>query len=404
MHSRGASFMYIAMNSAISFCFSMLLTVELVYLAKIVRFTPLQLVLIGTVRQSVSFLFQSPTGVLADMYSRRWAVILGIFLTGVGYFVEGSIAVVAVVFAAEVVLGFGVTLMDGADTAWIADEIGVEQAGPIYLRAAQVGSFASLFGIALSAVLVNLRLNLPIILGGGLLIVLSIVLAVFMPEHHFVPIPREDRSTWQQMVHTFRRGVQMARLRPVLLTILSIAVFTGIFSAGFDQMWQYYLLHSFTFPALGGLASVTWFTLIEASIVVTNICGIEIARHFVDNNSHRSVALTLFMIDGLSVIGIIGFAVAGQFFLALGAFWLMTTVRGPRLALEQVWMNQNLDADVRATVFSLLGQIYAIAQIVGGPALGVIATTFSTRVALIASGLILLPTLLLYARTIRQVK
>ena len=102
------------------------------------------------------------------------------------------------------------------------------------------------------------------------------------------------------------------------------------------------------------------------------------------------------------VLTVIGFALAGQFILALTVFFLFTTIAGPRIALERVWMNQHLDSSVRATVFSLRGQVSAIAQIVGGPILGAVATAFDTRTALIAAGLVLSPALLLYARTMRR--
>jgi MFS transporter, DHA3 family, tetracycline resistance protein len=402
MRKRGAASIYIMLSGASSLFFSMLLTIELVYLALIVGFSPLQLVLIGTVRQGISFLFQAPTGALADIYGRRWAVIVGVFLIGAGYFIEGAIPVLAVVLAAQVLIGLGVTLMDGADTAWIADEIGVERAGQIYIRAAQVGSLASLLGIAISAVLVNVRLNLPIVLGGSLFIVLSGVLALVMPEQNFRPLPREHRTSWQQMYHTLRVGVRLVRLRPVLLTILSIAILLGVFSAGFDQLWQYYLLHRFTFPVLGSLTSITWFCIIEAGISATNFCGTWLAGRYVDTNSPRSVVVALFTIDGLMVLTVIGFALAGQFILALTLFFLFTTIAGPRIALERVWTNQNVDSSVRATVFSLRGQVSAFAQIVGGPILGAVATAFDTRTALIAAGIVLSPAMLLYARTMRR--
>ena len=398
------SFIYLLLSGATSFCYSMLLTVELVYLARTVGFDPLQLVLIGTLRQSVCFLFQVPTGILADIYSRRWAVVLGIFLTGTGYLIEGSIPVSSVIFAAQILWGLGVTLTDGADTAWIADEIGVEQAGPVYIRAAQIGSLTSLLGIGSSIVLVNIHLNLPIALGGSLFIVLSLLLALIMPEQHFMPSPRNDRTSWQQIGHTLQAGVQMVRLSPVLLTILSIGVFSGIFSAGFDQLWQYYLLHAFTFPALGGMTSTTWFCIIEAGIVATNFCGIEVARRSVNTNSHRAVAMALFIMNGLMVAGVIGFAAAEQFALAIIAFFLFTASTGPRQPLEQIWMNQNVESSVRATIFSLRGQVSAIAQIIGGLLLGMIAAIFTTRVVLFATGVILSPALLLYARTLRRDK
>jgi hypothetical protein len=43
---------------------------------------PLQLVLVGTVLEATAFLAEIPTGVLADVYSRRWSVIVGGPLVG----------------------------------------------------------------------------------------------------------------------------------------------------------------------------------------------------------------------------------------------------------------------------------------------------------------------------------
>ncbi len=404
MRNRGASFVYMLLSGASSLFYSMMLTVELVYLIKNVGFDPLQLVLIGTVRQSMGFVFQLPTGVLADMYSRRWAVILGLLLIGIGYLVEGTIPVVATVFAAQVLIGLGVTLADGADAAWIADEVGAEQVGAIYLRAAQIGSLTSLLGIAISAVLVNIRLDLPLVLGGSLFITLSILLVFVMSEHALMPAPRENRNTFQQARYTLRIGVQLIHVRPVLLAILGIAVFSGVFSAGFDQLWNYYMLRNFTFPALGGLTSVTWFSVIEVGIVVTNFCGISIVKRVVDINNRRTVIIAQLVMNGIAVVSIIGFALARQFALALFTFFLFTTAKGPSSSLEQVWMNQNLDTNVRATLFSLRGQVNALAQIVGGPVLGLIATGVSSRIAIIVTGIVLAPTLLLYAWTLRSDK
>lgn len=404
MRNRGAFSIYVLLSSVSSLSYSMIFTIELIYQAKIVGLNPLQLVLVGSVQESVKFLFQTPTGILADMYSRRWAVVIGVFLVGTGYLIEGLIPVFVVVLIAAGIVGLGFTLADGADAAWIADEVGTERVGQVYIRAAQFGSIASLLGIAVSAGLVNIRLNLPIVLGGGLFIALSIVLAFVMTERHFKPMSREGRGTLQQMRQTLSVSVRLVRLRPVLLTILGIGIFYGMFTPGFDRLWPYHLLHQFTFPSLGGITPVVWFCIIEAGIVVTNWIGIEIVRRCVDTNSQNAVAWALFVVNCLMIASVIGFAVAGQFALALAAFWLFTMAVGPREPLEQAWMNQNLDSSVRATLLSLRGQVNAIAQIVGGPLLGIVATMFATRAALITAGVILSPALLLYVYTVRRHK
>ena len=48
-----------------------------VYLVRDPHFTPLKLVLMGTVMEASVFLFEIPTGVIADTYSRRLSLIIG---------------------------------------------------------------------------------------------------------------------------------------------------------------------------------------------------------------------------------------------------------------------------------------------------------------------------------------
>lgn len=402
MRNHGASSIYIFLSCVSSLSYSMIFTIELIYQTNVVELNPLQLVLVGSVQQSVNFLLQVPTGILADMYSRRGAVVLGLFLVGAGYFIESLIPTFIAVLVGAGIGGFGATLVNGADAAWIADEMGAEHAGPVYIRAAQVGSITSLLGIAISAGLINVSLNLPIVLGGALFISLGVILTLIMPEHHLTPKRHTSHNTLQQMRQIIYTSLQLIRRRPVLLTILGTGIFYGIFTGGFDRLWPYYLLHHFTFPALGGLTPLVWFCIIEAGIVMTNWLGMEIVRRNVNTDNHYAIAWALFIIDGLQVATIIGFALAGQFFLALAIFLLFTTAAAPRSPLEHAWTLQNSDSGVMATLFSLQGQVSAIAQIIGGPMLGVIATTFSTQTALIVAGFILCPILLLYASTIRS--
>jgi DHA3 family tetracycline resistance protein-like MFS transporter len=402
MRNIGAYPIYLVLSGTMSLCFSMVFTIEMVYQIKAVGLNPLQLVIVGTVLQCVHIVFQTPMGILADMYSRRLAVVIGLFLLGAGYVVEGSQATFTTVLAGTAIGAFGYTIVSGADSAWIADELGTDRVGHAYLRAAQVGSIAGLPGIAISAALGSVHLNLPIILAGSLFIVLSFVLALLMPERHFTPAARADRNSWQQMGHTLRASVHLIRLRPALLTILGIGVFYSVFSAGFDRLWSFHLLAHFTFPSTGGLTVVIWFGIIEAGINVANLCGTEIARRRVDWKNRRAVVWALFSVDALTLVCVAGFTVAGQFGLALGLFWLSTVARGPRGALETTWMNLDLDSSVRATVFSMRAQVGALAGIVGGPILGAIATDHGTGAALIAAAAALAPALLLYLRSLSQ--
>lgn len=68
------------MRSVSAFASALVLTYELAYHTIVVGLNPLQLVLVGVVLESMTVLFEIPTGVVADLYSRRLSVILGFFL------------------------------------------------------------------------------------------------------------------------------------------------------------------------------------------------------------------------------------------------------------------------------------------------------------------------------------
>jgi len=99
-----------------------------VYYVQVVGLGPLQLVLLGTVVEVSQLLFEVPTGVVADLYSRRLSVIIGVLLVGACFVVQGLVPVVAAIALAEVLRGIGATFNSGALEAWIADEIGEDRA------------------------------------------------------------------------------------------------------------------------------------------------------------------------------------------------------------------------------------------------------------------------------------
>jgi DHA3 family tetracycline resistance protein-like MFS transporter len=67
---------------AMGLLFSVVFTLNLVYHNVRVGMNPIQLVLVGTVLEATVFLLELPTGVVADVCSRRLSVIVGTVLAG----------------------------------------------------------------------------------------------------------------------------------------------------------------------------------------------------------------------------------------------------------------------------------------------------------------------------------
>ena len=58
---------------------TLIFTVNMIYFVTVVGLNPLQMVLVGTFLESSIFLFEVPTGVVADTISRRLSVVIGVF-------------------------------------------------------------------------------------------------------------------------------------------------------------------------------------------------------------------------------------------------------------------------------------------------------------------------------------
>ncbi|HEX9131268.1 MAG TPA: MFS transporter [Ktedonobacteraceae bacterium] len=395
---------YLLFSGATSLSFSIIFTVNMVYQVEVAKLNPLQLVLVGTVLESAAFICQVPTGVFADIYSRRLAVILGIFVFGLAFILEGSFPRFDAIVACQILFGVGATLMDGAEQAWITDEVGEARVGHVFLRSTQVGLVAGLLGAAISVGLGSVRLNLPIVMGGALSVVIAVFLLFFMPENNFHPALKTERRTWRDIGDTFRSSLRVVRGRPVLLTILLIALLYGLYSEGFDRLWTAHFLTNFTFPALGQFKPVVWFGIFSVVGTLLTLGATEVVRRWIDIALQRVLIRALFVLSALGIVSLLVFALAGNFFLAVAAVLLFRVFRTVNEPIYTAWLTQNIESKVRATVISMRGQVDAFGQIAGGPPVGYIGTAFSIRAALVAASAILSPVLLLYAYAARKSK
>jgi len=392
------STVYIFIEIAASICFPMIFVASSLYQVTVAGLTPLQLVLVGTTLEIAAFIFEVPTGVVADVYSRRLSVIIGYVLIGLGFLVEGFFPAFLPILVAQVLWGLGYTFTSGATQAWISDEIGEETANKLFLRATRIGLWASLAGVGLGALIGATNTAMPIRLGGAGVVLIGMTLWLIMPETGFKPTPREDRNDWQQMAHTFKEGVAAVRARPRLMTILSIGLFYGLYSEGFDRLWVKHLLDTFELPILFGSNEVAFFSVLQAIGTLLTIFTMRSIEQRLDTGRPRAIGRLMFFVTGLISFSLIGFALSPVFGLTLFFILLIDILRQVANPLYTAWVNQKLDSGTRATVLSMSSQVDAIGQIAGGPGVGLVAKLVSVVAAISTSGLLLTPALFLIGR------
>jgi DHA3 family tetracycline resistance protein-like MFS transporter len=379
-------------------------TVWAVYLVQDVGVNPLQLVLLGTVSEVAIFLFEVPTGVVADTYSRRLSIIIGLLLAGVSVIVVGLVPVYSVIVAAAILRGIGGTFMSGAWEAWITDEHGVDGIGRVFLRGNQFSYLGAIVGAGLGVAIATQDLGAGIVFGGAVSLVTGIACVFVMPEHGFIRRPVEERaSPLRAMRTTAVTGGRLVRGHNVLLLIVGITFFAGAASEGLDRLWEAHLIKDVGLPELWGLDPVVWFGVFN---IVGLVAGIVITSFLVPRFEHADnakLARSLLFLTVVLSLSVVVFGLATSFVVASVAYLVARLVRRLKDPLYVTWLNKNVeDSSVRATVNSIASQSDAIGEVAGGPAIGVVGTLASLRAALVSTGLLLTPAIALYARALRH--
>ena len=393
--------LYLIYSATLALFLSVIWTLNLVYQVETVGLSPFQIVLIGTVLELSYFLMEVPTGIVADLYSRRLSVIVGTLILGAGFVLMGAVPSFAVLLLSQVICGIGYTFLSGALEAWIADEIGEAAANNAFIRGSQAETLGTIIGIPIAIGLALWTLAVPIVVGGTATVALGLLLIWLMPERGFTRVPQGDRTTWQSMAGTLHDGVAMVRRRPVLLTILAIAATFGTFNEGWDRLAVPHMLENFSFPDWGWSTTV-WIGGLRLVFELLGVGALEIVRRRVDLSNHVQTTRTLLAINASLMLGVLAFALAGGFWFAAATMTAASLCRHIIYPIKTAWINQSLDPRVRATVMSMSGQADAFGQMAGGPAVGGIGSLFGLRWAMAAASAALAPGLLLYGRALRQ--
>jgi DHA3 family tetracycline resistance protein-like MFS transporter len=364
----------------------------------------LQLVLMGTAMEGTVFLFEVPTGVVADTYSRRLSLVIGFVGMGVAWLLVGVVNSPPFVIALWAVWGISYTFTSGAYQAWITDEVGIERVANIFLRGARfayAGSFTGLFAfVALGTV----SLRAAVIASGAVTALGGIACAFLMPETGFVRHPREVRvNALAELRATAVKGGRYVRVQRILLLLIGIELVGGMGAEAFDRLKEAHFIRDIGLPGIGNFEPVVWFGAFSVVSMVFGFFAIGRLRARFERIGTGGIARLLFAATAFVILAQLFFALTRSAAIAIAALLSIFFVRGLVQPLWSIWLNQQItDSSVRATVLSMTGQADAVGQAVGGPVLGAIGNVWGIRAALTTGALVLTPALALYGRALRR--
>jgi hypothetical protein len=284
----------------------------------------------------------------------------------------------------------------------LADEVGADKVGPIFLRGARWGQAGAVVGLLIQVAVGTQSLRAGVILGGVFTVLAGIGCAVFMPETAFRRRPRHERaSALVEMRTTAARGARFAWAAPVIMLLVGVELFMGGSAEAFDRLKEAHFLRDVGLPAVGSLDPVIWFGIFWLVGMLLNIAAIGSLIKSVERGGRQTVAYFLFGFTAIELVAMLVFALTGSTWVAIAGLLGVFFCRNMQGPLYDTWLNEQItDSSVRATVISLTGQANAVGQAGGGPVLGAIGNLWGIRAALATGALAIGPALGLYARAI----
>ena len=375
-----------------------------VYLVRELHLSPLQLVLMGTAMEAAVFLFEVPTGVVADTYSRRLSLIVGYLGMGAAWMLVAVVSAPSAVILLWAFWGLSYTFTSGAYQAWIVDEVGAENVGGLFLRGRRFGYVGAVLGLAMQVAVGTVSLRAGVVAGGAVTFACGLACIVLMPETAFRRRPRDERaSAFRELRTTAVGGARFAWARPIVGLLIGVELFMGMSSEAFDRLKEAHFLRDVGLPALGDVDPVVWFGSFWLAGMVLGFVALGRLIERVESRGSKAISHSLFAFTLMELATMLVFALTGSTWLAIAALLGVFFARDLAGPLYTTWLNEQIsDSSVRATVLSISGQANAVGQAGGGPVLGAIGNVWGLRPALSAGAVLIAPALALYGRALRH--
>ena len=334
------------------------------------------------------FIFEIPTGVVADTLGRRASYLLGTLTLAVTTLLYWLLWVWESPFWAwavvSVLLGLGFTFFSGAVDAWLVDALrSTEYRGSletVFGRAVIVGNVAMLAGSVLGGVVAQLsNLGVPFLLRAGVLVVMLVVAALLMRDLGFTP--ERGVGPLKATGNVFRASLRYGLGNPPVRWLM----LTTPFTAGVG-IYAFYALQPYLLELWGDEDAYSIAGLAAAILSGAGIVGGALAPYI--RRLFRKRTSTILLATVSSALVLIALAFTTNFWLAvvLLAVWgIASSIDDP---VHRAYLNDMIPSKQRATVLSFDSLLGSAGGVVFQPILGRSADLGGYGASLMWSGLI----------------
>lgn len=320
-----------------------------------------------------SFLFEVPTGVVADVFGRKVSFLSSCTVRAVAFGLYAVSDRFAEFLFAEFIDAVGMTLATGALDAWAVDGMRAEgdhrPADRFFAKAQMLARTLMIVSGLLGGYVASYDLRLPWIVGSIGFALTGIIAAIAMRETESAT--PSSRRTLRQ---TLSAGVETVRSQPVARLLCLLTLATGFAIMPVYQLWQ---------PRMRDLAGGVWVMgWIWVFISLSSVLGSAIIPRLLGRFSRHHVLAAAALWRSMSVAAA---ALAVGFLPALTGLLLQEMAFGFSEPLLQAWMNEQVADDQRATVLSVRSMAFTFGGSAGLIVLGLVARGYAIPTAWLCS-------------------
>ncbi|HLC54089.1 MAG TPA: MFS transporter [Candidatus Nanoarchaeia archaeon] len=336
-----------------------------------------------------SLLFEIPTGAIADLYGRKFSVLLSYFLQGAGFLSLFFVKEYYLIVGVYAFLGIASTFSSGAKEAWVIDLIrtsrkdfqkgyfvksqAIDSAGLIL--SGIIGAYAvKLFGLSIIWVATGVSFFAAFAIG--------------LCAHERFVRKRTADSSIQRITKQGWKAILYSKNHSVLFSFLIAAAFLILASNLTGQIAWLPFFKELGLPeyAFGYLWSFMAVMGVVAPLLVSRLLKTSKERAFI----LTSVLLLSFVTLLIFFVNSVAFAII--LLLVSTLFW------GMRFTAERIYFHRFIPSKLRASVGSLESMVLSVTAIVGAPLAGWLVDNIGPRYTIVSAAAIMLIAALIYYR------
>ncbi len=330
--------------------------------------------ILKSVYSIAAVVLEIPSGYLADVWGRKKCLISGCILFFCGYLCYSMTGSFGMFIIAELLLGIGQTLVNGADSALLYDTTAHYKKDQLYLRyegrITMIGNFAEAIAGIIGGLLAVYSLRYPFY--GQVLVAFTGIPAAFILNEY------KGENKIQSPLHEIMRIIKYSLVTNKKLCYNIF--YSGIIGAATLTMaWfvQPYLMSMNTPTSYYG---IIW-TILNLTVGLAALYSDRIERYF---GMNRMNIVILIMIVGGYIALAYNLTPVGLLILLI--FYIF---RGFATPILKGYINQMTFSEMRATVLSIRNFVIRLIFAAVSPFIGWLNDMYSLKAALLVSALII---------------